>query len=133
MVYFENQIKINRPLIILVLKVVIRLIKNVCPDFNFNRKNQDDPESRGGHRMSNIPEEDKLHITTQIATALIAEQFPQFSHLPIRPVAHGGNDNRTFRSDAINTYLIIFFDAYLKNKENLLYKETSINCGPGQA
>ena len=38
----------------------------------------------------------KLEITTQIATALIAEQFPQFSHLHISPVDHGGNDNRTF-------------------------------------
>ena len=47
--------------------------------------------------MSNIPKEDKLEITTQIATALIAEQFPQFSHLHIRPVEHGGHDNRTFR------------------------------------
>jgi len=37
-----------------------------------------------------------LLITTQIATALIAEQFPQFAHLPISPVEHGGNDNRTF-------------------------------------
>lgn len=38
----------------------------------------------------------RLLITTQIATALILEQFPQFAHLPIRPVDHGGNDNRTF-------------------------------------
>ena len=47
--------------------------------------------------MNDIPKEDKLEITTTIVTALIAEQFPQFSHLPIRPVANGGNDNRTFR------------------------------------
>ena len=39
----------------------------------------------------------ELEITTKIATALIAEQFPQFAHLHIRPVEHGGNDNRTFR------------------------------------
>ncbi len=46
--------------------------------------------------MSDMPEENKLEITTQLATALIAEQFPQFSHLSISPVPHGGNDNRTF-------------------------------------
>ncbi len=39
----------------------------------------------------------ELEITTQTAKALIAEQFPQFAHLHIRPVDHGGNDNRTFR------------------------------------
>ena len=44
-----------------------------------------------------IPEKKRLEITTQIATALIAEQFPQFAHLHIRPVDHSGNDNRTFR------------------------------------
>lgn len=38
----------------------------------------------------------RLLITTQIARALIVEQFPQFAHLPIRSVDHGGNDNRTF-------------------------------------
>ena len=47
--------------------------------------------------MSNIPEEHKLEVTTQLATSLIVEQFPQFSHLQIKPVDHGGNDNRTFR------------------------------------
>lgn len=39
----------------------------------------------------------KLKITTQIANTLIAEQFLQFAHLYIRPVKHGGNDNKTFR------------------------------------
>ncbi|MDO8953640.1 MAG: aminoglycoside phosphotransferase family protein [Gammaproteobacteria bacterium] len=47
--------------------------------------------------MSDTPEEHKLEITTQIVTTLIAEQFPQFAHLQIKPVDHGGNDNRTFR------------------------------------
>ena len=46
--------------------------------------------------MSNPEKHDKLEITSQIVSSLIAEQFPQFSHLPIRPVDHGGNDNRTF-------------------------------------
>jgi len=47
--------------------------------------------------MSDTPKEKKLEITAKVASALIAEQFPEFSHLPIRPVDHGGNDNRTFR------------------------------------
>lgn len=46
--------------------------------------------------MSDVPEEDKLKITTKTAITLIAEQFPQFAHLHISPVAHGGSDNRTF-------------------------------------
>lgn len=44
--------------------------------------------------LSKIP--DELTITTQMATTLIAEQFPQWAHLPIRPVDYGGSDNRTF-------------------------------------
>jgi len=47
--------------------------------------------------MPDDKENDGLEITTKIAIALIAEQFPQFSHMPIRPVDQGGNDNRTFR------------------------------------
>lgn len=33
---------------------------------------------------------------THLATALIAEQFPQWAHLPVTPVATSGWDNRTF-------------------------------------
>jgi len=47
--------------------------------------------------MSNTKTTDQLKITLPLVTELIAEQFPQFSHLHIRPVNHGGNDNRTFR------------------------------------
>lgn len=39
----------------------------------------------------------KLEITESLVTALIAEQFPQWAHLPIRPVELSGWDNRTFR------------------------------------
>lgn len=35
-------------------------------------------------------------VTLQLAIDLIAEQFPQWSHLPIKPVEFGGSDNRTF-------------------------------------
>ncbi len=36
-------------------------------------------------------------ITAQLAKQLVAEQFPQWAHLPIVPVEPGGNDNRMFR------------------------------------
>lgn len=39
----------------------------------------------------------KPPITTSLATKLIAAQFPQFSHLEIKPVDIDGHDNRTFR------------------------------------
>jgi aminoglycoside phosphotransferase (APT) family kinase protein len=39
----------------------------------------------------------KVEITDILVKNLIAEQFPQWSHLPIRPVALSGVDNRTFR------------------------------------
>ena len=40
---------------------------------------------------------DNPEITLSLAVALIAEQFPQWAHLPIRSVELSGNDNRTFR------------------------------------
>ncbi|OIO58847.1 MAG: acetyltransferase [Verrucomicrobia bacterium CG_4_10_14_3_um_filter_43_23] len=39
----------------------------------------------------------EIKITLSLVTELIAEQFPQWAHLPIRPVASGGIDNITFR------------------------------------
>ena len=36
-------------------------------------------------------------ITTDLVRRLVAEQFPQYAHLPVRRVAHDGWDNRTFR------------------------------------
>jgi len=39
---------------------------------------------------------DTLDITLSLVTDLIAEQFPQWAHLPIKPVALSGWDNRTF-------------------------------------
>lgn len=35
-------------------------------------------------------------ITTETALRLVAEQFPQWAHLKIKPVARSGHDNRTF-------------------------------------
>jgi aminoglycoside phosphotransferase (APT) family kinase protein len=40
---------------------------------------------------------DKSKITLQLITDLIAEQFPQWAHLPITPVEVSGWDNKTFR------------------------------------
>ena len=40
---------------------------------------------------------DKLDITLLLVIELIAEQFPQWAHLPIRPTEVSGVDNRTFR------------------------------------
>lgn len=37
-----------------------------------------------------------LNITVALVTQLIAQQFPQWAHLPITPVEFGGHDNRTF-------------------------------------
>jgi aminoglycoside phosphotransferase (APT) family kinase protein len=38
----------------------------------------------------------KISIDTALVQELIATQFPQWAHLPIRPVDAGGWDNRTF-------------------------------------
>lgn len=38
----------------------------------------------------------KINITLSLAKDLITEQFPQWAHLPIKPVEVGGWDNRTF-------------------------------------
>ncbi len=39
----------------------------------------------------------KLNIPLSLAVELIAEQFPQWAHLPIRTLELGGWDNKTFR------------------------------------
>lgn len=39
---------------------------------------------------------DTFNITVALVSQLIAEQFPQWADLPIRPVAVSGWDNRTF-------------------------------------
>lgn len=38
-----------------------------------------------------------MTIDVELVTALVAEQFPQWSHLPVAQVLPGGWDNRTFR------------------------------------
>ncbi|RDI48061.1 aminoglycoside phosphotransferase family protein [Aquicella lusitana] len=39
---------------------------------------------------------DKIHIDVTLVRRLIAAQFPQWTHLPVKPVEFGGWDNRTF-------------------------------------
>jgi aminoglycoside phosphotransferase (APT) family kinase protein len=36
-------------------------------------------------------------IDEQLAGLLVGSQFPQWASLPIKPVSHQGDDNRTFR------------------------------------
>lgn len=80
--------------------------------------------------MSDIPEEDKLEITTKIATALIAEQFPQFLHLDIRPVDHGGNDNRTFRLGSDMSIRLPSGEEYVRQvqKEQKWLPKIALHC-----
>ncbi len=47
--------------------------------------------------MSTTQTSDKLEITLSLVTNLIAEQFPQWAHLPINPIELSGMDNQTFR------------------------------------
>jgi aminoglycoside phosphotransferase (APT) family kinase protein len=39
----------------------------------------------------------KAHITRELVSQLVAAQFPEWSHLPVRPVEADGWDNATFR------------------------------------
>jgi aminoglycoside phosphotransferase (APT) family kinase protein len=40
---------------------------------------------------------DAARIDARLAAELVAEQFPQWSQLPVRALEHGGNDHRMFR------------------------------------
>jgi aminoglycoside phosphotransferase (APT) family kinase protein len=40
--------------------------------------------------------DERPHIGVQLVAALVAEQFPRWAELPVRPVAQSGWDNRTF-------------------------------------
>lgn len=41
-------------------------------------------------------QEPDMKITVELVKELITHQFPQWAHMPIRPVECGGHDNRTF-------------------------------------
>lgn len=38
-----------------------------------------------------------VELDNALVRRLVADQFPQWAHLPVRPVPKQGNDNRTFR------------------------------------
>lgn len=40
---------------------------------------------------------DRITVSLETVERLVAEQFPQWSHLPVRHVRHSGWDNRSFR------------------------------------
>jgi aminoglycoside phosphotransferase (APT) family kinase protein len=50
----------------------------------------------GGDREM-MPSVDKTAITPALVSRLVADQFPQWADLPVRPVEHDGWDNATFR------------------------------------
>lgn len=41
--------------------------------------------------------DESFNITPDLALKLIAEQFPEYAHLPIISVEKQGHDNRTYR------------------------------------
>jgi len=47
--------------------------------------------------MSTPQTSDKIEINLSLVTDLIAQQFPQWAHLPIRPIEKSGWDNKMFR------------------------------------
>ncbi|MET7863255.1 aminoglycoside phosphotransferase family protein [Micromonospora taraxaci] len=56
--------------------------------------------------MSAQPDTGVSDISTDLVRQLIAEQFPRWAHLPVRPVEVGGWDNRTFHlGDAMTVRL----------------------------
>lgn len=56
-------------------------------------------------------------IDVALVTKLVATQFPQWADLPVRPVAHGGNDNRTFHLGEAMTVRLPSHAAYVAQVE----------------
>lgn len=53
-----------------------------------------------------------IEITTELVRGLIDTQFPQWSHLSIRPVEKSGHDNRTYRLGAEMTVRLPSHERY---------------------
>ncbi|MGB3328477.1 MAG: aminoglycoside phosphotransferase family protein [Thermomicrobiales bacterium] len=51
-------------------------------------------------------------ITIDLVRTLITDQFPQWAHLPIRPVTHSGWDNRTFHLGELMTVRLPSAEGY---------------------
>ena len=52
-------------------------------------------------------------LTEELATALVADQFPRFAHLPVELLRPGGHDNRTFRLGTELTIRLPTDDGYV--------------------
>lgn len=59
----------------------------------------------------------RFPIDEALVAGLVATQFPQWAHLPIRPVAHGGNDNRTYHLGEAMTVRLPSHAAYAAQVE----------------
>ena len=64
--------------------------------------------------MSDDDETTVPEVDARLARRLVDSQFPQWADLPIRPVAHDGWDNRTFRLGAELTVRIPTGDWYAR-------------------
>jgi len=60
---------------------------------------------------------DKFPIDASLVRRLVAAQFPQWAHLPIRPVEFGGWDNRTFQLGEQMTVRLPSAAAYARQVE----------------
>ena len=56
-------------------------------------------------------------ITPTLVSRLVAEQFPHWGHLPVRPVELDGSDNRTFRLGGTMSVRLPSADAYTAQVE----------------
>ncbi len=59
-------------------------------------------------------------IDAALAARLVAEQFPRWAGLPVRPVDFGGWDNRTFRLGDTMTVRLPTAEAYAASVEKEL-------------
>jgi aminoglycoside phosphotransferase (APT) family kinase protein len=61
--------------------------------------------------------EANLDIDAALVARLVAEQFPEWAHLPIMPVEHGGWDNRTFHLGEAMSVRLPSADGYVPQVE----------------
>jgi aminoglycoside phosphotransferase (APT) family kinase protein len=60
---------------------------------------------------------DRAKITAPVVSRMVSEQFPQWGHLPVRPVAVNGWDNTTFRLGSGLSVRLPSADAYVAQVE----------------
>lgn len=71
----------------------------------------------------------KDEITADVATRLIAAQFPQWAGLPVTPVTLNGQDNTTFRLGEELSLRLPYTDGGIAQPA----KEHKLAAGPGPA